>query len=84
MSFIPGLSDDVLTAYRDGALRVTSPMSQSVIFHLAGALINDHAADDGAMGIRDAAYVTAFAGCWPPPDPGRRSTWRGCATRGRR
>ncbi len=66
--FIPGLSDDFLTAYRDGALRVTSPMSQSVIFHLAGAL-NEHAADDGAMGNRDAAYVTAFAGCWPPPDP---------------
>ena len=35
---------------------MTSPLSQSVIFHLAGAL-NDHEDDDGAVGNRDAHYI---------------------------
>ena len=68
MEFIPGLSDDFLEAFRASALKVTSPLSQSVIFHLAGA-VNERAPDDGAMGNRDAAYVTGFTGCWPPTDP---------------
>ncbi|MGI8685902.1 MAG: FAD-binding oxidoreductase [Acidimicrobiales bacterium] len=66
--FVPGLSNEFLQAFRDGALRVTSPMSQSVLFHLAGAL-NERSTDDGAMGNRDAGYVAGFAGSWPPPDP---------------
>jgi FAD/FMN-containing dehydrogenase len=63
--FVPRLSDGFLTAFREGAQRVTSPSSESVIFHIGGAL-NDRAADDGAVGNRDARYVTGFAGCWPP------------------
>ena len=39
--YLPGLSSEFLDAFREGALRVTSPLSQSIIFHLAGAL-NDH------------------------------------------
>ncbi len=65
--FLPGLSDEFLDAFRTGALRITSPMSQSIIFHLAGAL-NEHSDDDGAVGNRDARYVSGFAGCWPPAD----------------
>lgn len=65
--FIPGLSDGFLDAFAGNALQVTSPMSQSIIFQLAGAL-SERAADDGAMGNRDAAFVTGFASSWPPAD----------------
>jgi FAD/FMN-containing dehydrogenase len=38
--------------------------SESVIFHTGGAA-NDLAPDDGAVGNRDARYITGFAGAWP-------------------
>jgi hypothetical protein len=63
--FLPGLSGEFLDAFREGALGVRSPLSQSVIFHLGGAL-NDHDDDDGAIGNRDARYIAGFAGTWPP------------------
>ena len=66
--FVPELSAGFQENFRSAALKVTSPMSQSIIFHLAGAL-NERADDDGAMGNRTAAYVTGFAGSWPPADP---------------
>jgi FAD/FMN-containing dehydrogenase len=66
--FFPGLSSGFLDAFRSSALRVTSPLSQSVIFHLAGAL-NDHQGDDGAVGNRDAHYVGGFNATWPPGAP---------------
>jgi FAD/FMN-containing dehydrogenase len=66
--FLPGLSSEFLDVFRDGALQVTSPLSQSVLFHLAGAL-NDREGDDGAVGNRDARYVGGFAGTWPPGAP---------------
>jgi FAD/FMN-containing dehydrogenase len=66
--YVGDLSDDFLGAFRSAAVKVTSPMSQSVMFHLAGAL-NEIDDDDGAVGNRDAKYFTAFAGSWPPPDP---------------
>ncbi len=69
--YLPGLSSEYLDTFRNGALKVTSPLSQSVIFHLAGAL-NERAADDGAVGNRDAHFVSGFSGTWPagtPADP---------------
>jgi FAD/FMN-containing dehydrogenase len=66
--FLPGLSSEFLDVFRDGAMQVTSPLSQSVLFHLAGAL-NDREGDDGAVGNRDARYVGGFAGTWPPGAP---------------
>src|SRR4249920_3203493 len=66
--FLPGLSNDFLDIFREGALRVTSPLSQSIIFHVAGAL-NDHEGDDGAVGNRDAHYIGGFAATWPPGAP---------------
>jgi FAD/FMN-containing dehydrogenase len=69
--FFPGLSSGFLDAFCEHALRVTSPLSQSVIFHLAGAL-NDREGDDGAVGNRDARYIGGFNATWPPgapPDP---------------
>jgi len=66
--FLPGLSGEFLAAFRDGALQVTSPLSQSLVFHLAGAL-NDREDDDGAVGNRDARYIGGFSGTWPPAAP---------------
>ncbi|HEX3207182.1 MAG TPA: FAD-binding oxidoreductase [Propionibacteriaceae bacterium] len=66
--FFPGLSSGFLDAFRSSALPVTSPLSQSVIFHLAGAL-NDHEDDDGAVGNRDAHYIGGFNATWPPGAP---------------
>jgi FAD/FMN-containing dehydrogenase len=66
--FVPELSAEYEETFRTAALQVTSPMSQSIIFHLAGAL-NERADDDGAMGNRRAGYVTGFAGAWPAADP---------------
>jgi FAD/FMN-containing dehydrogenase len=66
--FLPGLSSEFLDAFRSSALQVTSPLSQSVIFHVAGAL-NDRADDDGAVGNRDAQYLGGFNATWPPGAP---------------
>ena len=66
--FLPGLSSEFLGAFRSSALRVTSPLSQSIIFHVAGAL-NEHEDDDGAVGNRDAHYIGGFAATWPPGAP---------------
>jgi FAD/FMN-containing dehydrogenase len=66
--FLPGLSSEFLDAFRSSALRVTSPLSQSIIFHVAGAL-NDYEDDDGAVGNRDARYIGGFAATWPPGAP---------------
>ncbi len=63
--YLPGLSSEFLDTFRDCALKVTSPLSESVVFHIAGAL-NEREDDDGAVGNRDAQYVSGFAGVWPP------------------
>lgn len=73
--FLPSLSSESLEAFRQGALGVTTPLSQSVIFHLGGAL-NERADDDGAVGNRDARYISGFAGTWPPDIPAEpHVTW---------
>jgi len=62
--FLPELSTGFLDAFRDDALMAPSPLSNSVIFHIGGAL-NERADDDGAVGNRGARYLTGFAGAWP-------------------
>jgi FAD/FMN-containing dehydrogenase len=66
--YLGGLSAEFLDTFRDSALKVTSPLSDSIVIHLAGAL-NERADDDGAVGNRDARYMTAFAGQWPADVP---------------
>ena len=61
--YLPALTDGFLHAFRDGALKVPSVCSESVIFHVAGAA-NELADDDGAVGNRDVQYITGFAGAW--------------------
>jgi FAD/FMN-containing dehydrogenase len=65
--FISDLSDDYLVAFRTNASAIESPMSQVILFHIEGAL-NEHAEDDGAVGNRDATFVTGAAGAWPAAD----------------
>jgi FAD/FMN-containing dehydrogenase len=69
--YLAGLTNEFLDTFRDNALKVTSALSESIVIHLAGEL-NERAHDDGAVGNRDARYMTAFAGQWPagaPDDP---------------
>jgi FAD/FMN-containing dehydrogenase len=66
--YLAGLTNEFLDTFRDSALKVTSPLSESIVIHLAGEL-NERADDDGAVGNRDARYMTAFAGQWPAGDP---------------
>jgi FAD/FMN-containing dehydrogenase len=65
--YLPGLSSEYLDAFLEGALSATSPHSYSVIFHVGGAL-NDRADDDGAVGNRDARFISGFSGVWEPDD----------------
>jgi FAD/FMN-containing dehydrogenase len=67
--FLPGLADEYLTTFRDAALNVASPLSFSVVFHLGGAL-NERDEEDGAVGNRDARFVSGFSGVWPPDASG--------------
>ncbi|SBT92587.1 FAD/FMN-containing dehydrogenase [Streptomyces sp. DI166] len=69
--FLPDLPADYLPAFRDAALDVASPLSFSVVFHLAGA-INEADEDGGAVGNRDARFISGFSGVWPPGDDGER------------
>ena len=62
--YLDGLSSAFLDTFCERALKVTSPLSESIVIHLEGAL-NERAGDDGAVGNRDARYMTAFAGQWP-------------------
>jgi FAD/FMN-containing dehydrogenase len=77
--FASELSAGFLDAFRAGALAMKPPLSQSVIFHIGGAL-NEHAGDDGAVGNRDAVFVTGFAGQWAPEEnAGEHVAWvRSC------
>jgi FAD/FMN-containing dehydrogenase len=80
--YLAGLTNELLETFRDSALKVPSPLSESIVLHLAGEL-NERADDDGAVGNRDARYMTAFAGQWPmgAPDDTNvswvRQAWKG-------
>jgi FAD/FMN-containing dehydrogenase len=62
--YLAALSNEFLDTFRESAMKVTCPLAESILIHLAGAL-NERADDDGAVGNRDARYLTAFAGQWP-------------------
>jgi FAD/FMN-containing dehydrogenase len=74
--FLPGLTGEYLDVFRETSLDATSPLSYSVIFHIGGAL-NERDADDGAVGNRDARFISGFSGVWPPDDPrsGEHMAW---------
>ena len=66
--FLPGLPAAYLGTFRDAALNLASPLSFSIIFHLEGALNENDAG--GAVGNRDARFISGFTGTWPPPANG--------------
>lgn len=73
--FLADLSPAYLDVFREQALGATSPLSYSVIFHIGGAL-NERASDDGAVGNRDAHFVSGFTGVWEPGEAaGRHVAW---------
>jgi FAD/FMN-containing dehydrogenase len=73
--YLPGLSSDFLDAFRSSAVKVPSPPSEAMIVHIGGAL-NEREDDDGAVGNRDARYVTWFDAAWPPDCRGdEHVTW---------
>jgi FAD/FMN-containing dehydrogenase len=65
--FLAELRSEYLDVFRDTSLKATSPHSYSVIFHIGGAL-NERDADDGAVGNRDARFISGFSGVWEPDD----------------
>ncbi len=74
------LSDGFLATFREHALKATSGLSQSVIFHL-GEGIGKRAPDDGAVGNRNARYVCGAAAAWKegPAEPHvawARASWK--------
>jgi len=66
--YLPALTDEYLATFRDAALAQVSPLSYSVIFHIEGA-INERASDDGAVGNRDARFISGFSGVCSPDMP---------------
>ena len=66
---MPDLSRDYLDTWCTSALEVASPLSMSVVFPIGGA-INERAPDDGAVGNRDAKFISGFSGTWAPGDDG--------------
>jgi FAD/FMN-containing dehydrogenase len=66
--YLATLEREYLDVFRDAASKAPSPLSYSVIFHIGGAL-NERDDDDGAVGNRDARFITGFSGVWPMDDP---------------
>ena len=62
------LGDDLLSTTRDLFANCPIPEGDIGFLHLAGA-ISDRAADDGAVGNRDARYVIGVKGMWAPDEP---------------
>ena len=62
------LTREYLDTWVACALAQTSPHAMSVVFPIGGA-INERAADDGAVGNRDARFITGFSGTWATDDP---------------
>jgi hypothetical protein len=80
--YVPALSDELLSAWRDLAAQCPIPEAQLGILHLGGA-IGDHDPDDGAVGNRDAEFAVGIIGTWAPDTPGGdsfpqwvRDAWR--------
>ena len=62
------LSDDLLSVWRDLFAECPMPEGQLVFAHVGGA-VNEHDADDGAVGNRDVQFIYGAAGAWEPNDP---------------
>jgi hypothetical protein len=66
--YLAELSDDLLATARELIAECPIPDGELGLLHLGGAL-NEHAADDGAVGNRDARFVIGAKGMWEPDEP---------------
>ncbi len=62
------LSDGFLATFRELAGECPIPDAELGLLQVGGAL-NEHDADDGAVGNRDARYAVGVIGMWDPGDP---------------
>ena len=74
--FLAELPDELLEVMRDTFAACPLPGAEVGLLQLGGA-IADRAADDGAVGNRDARYVAGANGHWGPgaPDPDANRRW---------
>jgi FAD/FMN-containing dehydrogenase/pimeloyl-ACP methyl ester carboxylesterase len=66
--YVSELSDGLLANQRELAAACPVPAAQIGFLHVGGAL-NEHAADDGAVGNRDAQYACGVIGAWSAGEP---------------
>jgi FAD/FMN-containing dehydrogenase len=66
--YLAELSDGLLATIRNLFAECPIPEADLGFLHLDGAL-NEHEADDGAVGNRDARYVIGAKGMWEPDEP---------------
>jgi FAD/FMN-containing dehydrogenase len=67
-SYVAALGDDLLATLRELFATCPVPHAELGVLHLGGAL-NERAADDGAVGNRDARFVVGVNGMWAPDEP---------------
>ena len=70
--FLAELTDEFLATVRELFAECPTRDAQIGVLQLGGAL-NERAADDGAIGNRDARYVWGVKGGWSPDDPNAQS-----------
>jgi FAD/FMN-containing dehydrogenase len=70
--FLAELTDEFLATVRELFAECPTRDAQIGVLQLGGAL-NERAADDGAIGNRDARYVWGVKGAWSPDDPNAQS-----------
>jgi pimeloyl-ACP methyl ester carboxylesterase len=66
--YLAELGDGFLETIRELAADCPIPLAQLGILHIGGA-IGDRDGDDGAVGNREARYVTGVLGAWEPGEP---------------
>jgi FAD/FMN-containing dehydrogenase len=66
--YVSELSDDLLESARQLFAECPVPDAEIGFLHIGGAL-NERAEDDGAVGNREARWVTGVLGMWPPDEP---------------
>jgi hypothetical protein len=66
--YVAELTDNLLSTARDLFAECPIPDAELGFLHLGGAL-NEHDADDGAVGNRDACFALGVNGMWEPDEP---------------
>ncbi|KQR17767.1 FAD-linked oxidase [Cellulomonas sp. Leaf334] len=82
-SYHATLSDELLDVSRELFAQCEIPGAELGFLHLGGAL-NERAWDDGAVGNRDARYVSGANGMWAPDEPRAHEFRRWVSDAGRR